>query len=590
MSLRKRGAEGTTREIASVILDRVIGKRASERSRRQAGGDAAYQFKPHERPFMPGSPATPEHPGRRRLAYFVIGVLLALTGGFANGLLVAALPQIQGALGLTSTEGGWLVAVWSMTSVCTSMILLKFRQQFGLRRFALLVLPTFVLLNMVQWFNRSFEVELVVRALGGVVGSGLSTFALFYIMQGMPAAARLGGMVLGVGLSQVALPFARVLAPLLLAGGDVHDLFAFELGLAMLCTAAAAMLPLPPAETFKAFEPLDGWTFLLFAPGVALLCAVLALGRVVWWDVPWLGYAVAGAILLVSAAMLIEHNRADPLLNIRWMASADIVRFALLGATMRLLLSEQNFGSAGLLASVGMGADQMVIFYTIVTLASVAGLVASLVTLNPRDLAWPVLVSTALIAIGAWMDSDASNLTRPSSLYLSQGLIAFAAIFFMGPLMMSGVLRALARGPSHMISFTAVFSISQTLGGLGGAALLGTFQVARERAHSEALVQMMSITDPQVAARLAALGGAYARVLTDPVLRQAQGGALLSQQVVREANILAFNDVFLLIAALAATAFVLMGARWLYNRRHGINPLGEELALLARMRAARENG
>ena len=35
-----------------------------------------YEFKPHERPFLPGSPATPDHPMGRRIAYAAIGVLL----------------------------------------------------------------------------------------------------------------------------------------------------------------------------------------------------------------------------------------------------------------------------------------------------------------------------------------------------------------------------------------------------------------------------------------------------------------------------------------------------------------------------------
>src|SRR3546814_20900613 len=78
---------------------------------------------------MPGSPATPDHPFGRRIGYFVIGVLLGLAGGFSNGLLIANLPQIQGALGLTSVEGGWLTAAYSMTNVCMSLFLIKFRQQ-----------------------------------------------------------------------------------------------------------------------------------------------------------------------------------------------------------------------------------------------------------------------------------------------------------------------------------------------------------------------------------------------------------------------------------------------------------------------------
>jgi len=549
-----------------------------------------YEFKPHERPFMPGSPATPEHPLPRRIAYLLIGLLLGTTGGFANGLLLANVQQIQGAFGLSSVEAGWLSAAWSMTSVCTSLVLIKFRQQFGIAMFARVFLPAFALVNLAQLYFHQYEIELGVRALGGIVGSGLTNFCIFYVIQFFPAKARLAGMALGVGVTQLALPFARVLSPLLLVHGDIQHLFAFELGLSLLCLACVGVLPLPPSVKVQAFEPLDLLTFALFAPGMALLCAVLAQGRTVWWTTPWLGYALAGAIVLIAAAMLVEHNRANPLLNVRWMASGAIVTFALIAASMRILLSEQNYGSAGLMATVGILPDQLVVFYGVITLATLAGLVASLLTLDPKDLLRPVVISTALIAIGAWMDSSATNLTRPTNLYVSQALIAFAAIYFVGPLMMTGILRAMARGPSHIVSFSAVFGISQTMGGLAGAALLGSIQVWRERLHSNELVQAISLTDPLDAARINALGSAYGRVLSDPVLRQAEGVALLGQQVTREANILAYNDVFMVIAVLATLAFLLTGMRWIHYRIHGINPLAEDMAALQRMREAKANG
>jgi hypothetical protein len=146
--------------------------------------------------------------------------------------------------------------------------------------------------------------------------------------------------------------------------------------------------------------------------------------------------------------------------------------------------------------------------------------------------------------------------------------------------MMTGMLRALSKGPSHIVSYSMVFSMSQTVGGLAGASLLGTLQVVRERLHSNVLASSISLADPQVAARVQQLGGAYARVLGDPMLRQAEGAALLAQQVSREANILAYNDVFIVIAALAALAFVWMGARWLVFRIRGEAPLAAELAAL----------
>lgn len=546
----------------------------------------AYQFAPHERPMMPGSPATPDHPTARRIGYFFTGVLVSLTGGFVNALLTANLQQIQGALGLTSVEAGWLTAVYSMTNVCMSLMLIKFRQQFGIQRFTRIFLVAFLLLNIAQLFVHNYGTELVVRAASGVVASGLSTLGLFFFLQAMPAKWRLKGLVLGIGVSQLALPLARVISPALLMDGNIQNLFLFELGLTLLSLAGVLLFRLPPSERIDAFEPLDFLTFALFAPGVALLCAVFVQGRTVWWSTPWIGWALAAAIALIGAAWIVEHNRTNPLLNTRWLASSEIIRFAMIAASMRLLLSEQSFGASGLLAVAGMGQEQLVPFYAVVTGATLAGLIASTILLNPLDLLRPVAFSCGLIALAAFLDADSSNLTRPAQLYATQAMIAFAAIYFMGPTMLDGVLKALAKGPSHIVSFAAVFGISQQLGGIGGASLLGTFQIVRERFHSEMLTQSLVQTDPQVALRLQQLGGAYAQMLTDPALRQGEGALLLAQQVSREANIMAFNDVFLLIGSLATVALVYLLGRWTYYKIKGINPLAKELAALAAMREA----
>jgi hypothetical protein len=310
-------------------------------------------------------------------------------------------------------------------------------------------------------------------------------------------------------------------------------------------------------------------------------------GRIVWWTTPWLGYATAASILLIGVGLLIEHNRANPLLNTRWIGSVDMIRFAVVAAVMRILLSEQSYGSLGLLSTVGMGQDQLVKLYAVVTVSTLGGLALSVIRLDPKDLLRPVVISVALIMVASFMDAYASNLTRPANLYVTQAMLGFAAVYFLGPTMLVGVLRALSRGMSHMVSFSALFGIAQTVGGLGGTAALGAFQVVRTRQHAQDLVLSLAQTDPQVATRLQQLGGAYGRVLGDPALRQAEGVALLGQQVTREANILAFNDVFMVIGALAAAVLIWLGGRWLLFRRRGVNPLEQELAAIERMRAAR---
>jgi MFS family permease len=545
-----------------------------------------YQFKPHERPMMPGSPASPDHPTARRVGYFLIGMLIGITGAMGNALVSANLQNIQGALGLYSDQAAWLTTVYVMTNVSMSLLLVKFRQQFGLVPFARIFLGAYILLTAAHLFVHEYSTSLVVRAASGIAGSALSTLGLLYMIQSMPAAHRLKGIVLGIGVPQLATPLARLFSSDLLELGQWRALYAFELGLSILCLAAVVLLRLPPSERMQAFEKLDFVTFALFAPGVALLCAFLGLGRVLWWtEAPWLGYALCGAIVLIAAALLIEHNRANPLLNTRWMGSGLILRFAFVATTVRLLLSEQTYGAIGLLTTLGLNNDQLIHLFVVISIVTALGIAASALTVNPANLGRPIFYSVLLIAIGAFIDAHATNLTRPANMYISQSLIAFAAVFFMGPTLLIGILQALARGPNHIVSFSAVFSITQSLGGLAGSALLGSFQIMREKFHAHSIVQSLTLTDPQVAARLQTLGGAYGGVVTDPTLRSAQGAALLSQQVTREANVLAFNDVFLTICVLACLTLLWIGTRQLRMYITGVNPMAGALAAMAKMRA-----
>lgn len=538
-------------------------------------------FKPHERPFLAGSPATPDHPARRKLGYLLIGIYLAILGGFQNGLLLANLPGLQGHLALTSVEAGWVTVAYNMTNACMSILLFKLRQQFGIQRFVRIAMATLLLANFVQLFDAGYRIELVSRGISGIAASGLSTLGIYYLMQGLPAKARIAGVLIGLGLSQIALPLARAISPALIAGGDITHLFDLQFALSLMAFGMVFILPLPPGEIEKAFEKLDLVTFPLLAIGMGLLCAFLVQGRIQWWTTPWLGWALAGAILLIGAAFLIEHNRANPMLHTRWMTSKDIVIFASTGALMRVLLSEQGFGAGGLLTTVGMINDQLVTYYWIITGATFIGLVVLIARLDTSDLQRPLLVALALIAVAAFVDTQAGLLSRPENFYWTQAMMAFAAIYFIGSAMMEGLLRALAQGMQYIISFIAVFSLSQTLGGLAGVAGLAAFQTIRAKVHLMEIARELTLSDPAVAQAIQLRAAAYNGTIADPVLRQASGAGQLVQQAGRDAAILAFNDMFYLIGIIASLAFAAILAKWIYNRRRGINPLAKELEALA---------
>jgi MFS family permease len=542
-----------------------------------------YEFKPHERPSMPGSPANPEHPTWRRGAYLAIGMLIGITGGLGNALVSVNLNFAQGTLGLDTDQSAMLTAAYLMTNTTANLLLVKYRQQFGLQPFIRFMLPIYAAATVLHLAVHGFWSSLAVRSASGFSASALSTLTLLYIMQGMPAAKRLWGIMMGISIPQLATPLARAISPGLLVSGDWHMLYWCELGLTLATLAAVMSLPLPPSERTEAFEKRDFLTFALLAPGLWLLIAVLSEGRIEWWtERAWMGWSLAASALLITVALALEHNRANPLINTRWLGTREMTRLILVAIAVRVLLSEQTFGSVGLLTTLGMLNDQMVGLNLVIVAASIAGIATALLSFDPNDPSRAISVAVLLIALGAFMDADATNLARPDSFMLSQALIGFASLLFLSHAMVIGMSRTLLAGPRHFVSFVVLFGLSQSLGGLAGTALLGTFQIVREKVHSHELVQSLVLTDPLVAARVRGSGASVAGVIGDPTLTSAEGGALLARTVAREANILAYNDVFWVIGVLAILTFV-----WGLSIRASIRRRGEPSpVILMQQRAA----
>jgi MFS family permease len=534
-------------------------------------------LKPHERPTLPGSPATPDHPPLLRVRYALTGLLVTLTGGLGAAVISANLPSLAGNLGVSTTEAAWLPVVFVMTNACMNLLLIKFRQQYGLQLFTKVTLAVFVAVTLAHLFIQGFGSAIAVRAVAGICAAGMSSLGILYMIQAFPPAHRLKGLVVGIGLASFTAPMARILSNPLIELAEWRGVYMFEAGLALLSLAAVLSLKLPPSERLRVYDKLDFLTFALFAPGVALLCAVLGLGRIVWWtEAPWIGWSLAGAILLLTTALIVEYNRAHPLINLRWMASGDIIRLAISILLVRIVLSEQTSGAVGFLQLMGLGPDQLTGLFWVILAATAAGTAASALSLNMAKLNKPIAIALALIAVGAFIDSHATVLTRPVNLYFSQALLAFASAFFIGPAMLIGMTQVLTKGAQNMVSFIVIFSLGQNIGGLAGGAIVGSLQVVREKFHSSQLTEAINLGDPNVVLRLQQLSGAYARVVGDVAARNVEGQRLLGQQITQQANVLAYNDVFLMISIAA-----LIGAAW-------VTFVHFRPRILARRAAARE--
>ena len=501
--------------------------------------DETYIYEPSERPFLPGGPHTPRHSPLRRAGYVGSAIICGIGASLGNALVSVNTAAMAGAYQVDAANSGWLIAAYVTPAVCANLFLVRARQEFGILPVSQSLLIAYVLATVLQCLMPSFGMAILTRIVCGLGSSGLLSLTVYNLLQVFPPENRPVGLVLGFGIPQLGIPLARLIPVDILTYGAGRGLSVLELAVGLIALVAVTLHPIPPTIIRKAIKPLDFITFALFAPATTLFCCVLAEGRLLWWgDTPWIGWALVAAIPLAFAAICIEAYRPTPLLNLKWLTAGDSIRFGVVALVIRSALAEQTFGAVGLLSAGNLTNEQLTWLFACVLAAMIAGSALSVFLLHPKALPIAVCAAALLIMAGALMDSQSNNLTRPSQLFLSQSLIGFGAALFVGPALIFGFRRMVQHGPEAFISFLVLFGITQNIGALLGASALGSYQVIRARAHWLDLSSRLIAGDPQVASR-----------------------TNLPAILTRESNISAFNDVFLVVAAVAALAALFMVGR-----------------------------
>lgn len=507
-------------------------------------------------PSPPAPPAATTMPAGRAAAYMGAALLLAVTQGFGMNLVSANVSQIQGYFGATTAEATWLVAAYMAPNVSLSLALIKLRTQFGLRNFAEIAILVFVAAALLNHQTGDLRTALVVRFLSGVAAAPMSSLAFLYMLEPFSPAKKLTvGLSLALTALAIGSPLARIISPTLLDIGLWHGLTALELGLALLAFGAVYLLPLTSPPRAKVIGIADVVSYLLIAVGFGSVAVVLVLGRLYWWlTAPWIGVLLVLAVICVASAAMIELNRKEPLLDIRWLTSPAVLHFAGALLVFRLVFSEQAVGAAGLFRTLGYGNDQLRTLFAVILIATIVGGLACAAILKPGREHALHITALILVATGAYLDGHATTQTLPINMYFSQALVAIGIAIFMPPAVMSGLLSALKNGPQYILSFIIVFLTTQSIGGLAGSAAFQTFVDLRQQAHFSALTSGLDPGNPFVAERIASLTAAYGSVVNDKAALAAQGVALLQQQVTQQAQVLAYNDVFRAVALLSLAA------------------------------------
>jgi MFS transporter, DHA2 family, multidrug resistance protein len=169
------------------------------------------------------------------------------------------------------------------------------------------------------------------------------------------------------------------------------------------------------------------------------------------------------------------------------------------------------------------------------------------------DLRAMLVLGLSLFALGLYLNSFLTAESGFVELFVPQAVRGFALMFCFIPI------NTLALGtlpPEKLNNASGLYNLMRNLGGAIGLAVLNTILIDRLNLHWARLAEHINLARPVVQGRLEQLSGLLGTVLPgDP---QHAAVRMLGNQVMREANVLTFNDALLMMAAAFVVTLLFM--------------------------------
>ncbi|WP_336276659.1 MFS transporter [Bartonella sp. CB178] len=495
--------------------------------------------------------------------YIFASFILQWAYGLGANIVQSNIVQLTGDFHATITETMWLVAAYMAPNVSVAIMLIKIRYHFGLRAFAELSILGFVLVCVLQLFVTDLRSALIIRFFAGIAAAPLASLALLYMMEAFaPEKKFTVGISLNYTSANLAVPLSHLISPNLLKNGGFFSLSAMEMGLVLIGLGCIFALPLTPVKRSKVIAKLDWVSYGLIAFGLGLNAVIMSVGKLYWWyEVPWIGWGFVLVISFLVAAVVLELNREKPLIDFRWLFSKEMVQPVLILLAFRVFLLENSTLAPEFFNLFGLLNSEMRPMYLAVTFGTILGGAICVSFLRAGREDYFYLVSLSCLAIGSYLDSYVSRFTRPEDMMLSQGLIGLGYALFLPPALFNGFVVSNERGPRYVLSFIAIFLLTQVTGGLMSSAFFGSLQLFFAHTHFEKLTQNIIVTDPFILGEMDALFSSSYDILASPASADGYMIPDLVGKLKLTANIFAYNDVFRLYFYMATVVFAILFAK-----------------------------
>ena len=462
-----------------------------------------------------------------------------------------SLPHMQGSLSAGVDEVTWVLTSYLVANAIIIPITGWLAGIFGRKNYLIFSIALFTASSLACGGAPSLEILVLARILQGLGGGGLQPLSQAILLETFPQKEH--------GMAMAVFGMGVVLAPTLgpVVGGWITDnwswrwVFYINLPFGLLAIALAAFLIHDPSYIRRAKIHIDSWGLFLITVGLGCLQVVLDKGeREDWFASSFIVVMSLIAVVALILFVIVELRTEHPVVNLRVFkdkafAAGNVMMFmgffCMFGSFVLLPLYAQTLmGYTATWAGLVLGPGGLASLF----IMPIGGALMRKGT-RPRRL---LVLGLLTMALSLWLMAGLNLGADFLAIALPRLVQGFGLGLFFVPLAAATYINI---PKEQMGNASGIFNLIRNLGGSFGVAVATTLLSQRSQLHQNFLVE--NITPFSAALReygqhlLQLFPGYDPSALQSPLVL-----AGIYREVLRQASMLAFNDVFWLFAWLTA--------------------------------------
>ena len=464
-----------------------------------------------------------------------------------------ALPNIQGNLGATLSEAGWVSTAYACANVVIIPLSAWLGDRFGRKNYFVFSLVGFTVSSVLCGLAPSLGFLIAARVLQGIAGGGLLAKAQSVVFESFAPAER-GAAQAIFGLGVIAGP---ALGPVL--GGWLTDqmgwrwIFFINVPFGILAVlACTTFFPADEPDKLDRTGTVD-WTGIgLLAVGLASFQTFLEEGQQDdWFGSDFIRLMAALAFFGIGLFIWWELRVDKPAVDLRVLRHRSMIGGSLYSAIL-------GGGIFGIMFAIPVFVQEY-LHYTPTQsgVLQVPGALASMVTMIAYGRLLSKYEPRLMIAIGALLTAGTGVLLMGLNPDTGAQTIFWPLILrAVGSVMMFMPLSLAALGPlpkNEIAAGSGIYSLSRQMGSSVGIALITTMVTRRMAAHRAVLVSHITLYHQPVLDRLNAMTAAFAAGNGDYAAARQRALSMIDRIVDGNSALIAYSDIF----SYVVVAFVL---------------------------------